>query len=178
MKRALLGIGLSVMVCLLATWTHTAFAQGGFENVTGEAFTKAVPGDFYLEGNRIPVEKPRNAALLKNAKGARIVVALIDTAGYSSQIKQKYIGMLITETNIAVCGNAIGVGSYGFGLETPAPPSKADATFKLYNQAGEKIGECAAKKDDSIKVPKPLAVATPKGGPATLQLGKYIIEIK
>ena len=108
MKKVLMGIGMGVMVCLLMAWPGAAYAQGGFETVTGEAFTKAVPGDFYLEGNRIPVEK-RNAALLKNTKGARVVVGLIDTAGYSSQIKQKYVGMMITETKIAVCGNAIGI---------------------------------------------------------------------
>jgi len=116
MKKTLLGIGFSVMVCMLAVCSNSAFAQGGFAVVTGEAVTKAVPGDFYLEGNRIPVEK-RNAALLKNEKGARVVVGLIDTAGYSSQIKQKYNGMLITETKISVCGTSLDVGSYGFGLE-------------------------------------------------------------
>jgi hypothetical protein len=175
MKKTLLGIGFSVMVCMLAVCSNSAFAQGGFEVVTGEAVTKAVPNDFYLEGNRIPVEK-RNAALLKNGKGARVVVGLIDTAGYSSQIKQKYIGMLITETKISVCGTSLDVGSYGFGLERPAATSSADAQFKIYNQAGEKLGECASKKDDSIKVAKPLAVV--KGDPAKLELGKYVIEIK
>jgi hypothetical protein len=78
MKKTLMAVGFSVMVCLLAVWPNTACAQGGFESVTGDAFTRAVPGDFYLEGNRIPVEK-RNSALLKNAKGSRVVVGLIDT---------------------------------------------------------------------------------------------------
>ena len=177
MKKILTGVAFGVMVCLLAVWPNTALAQGGFESATGDAFNKAVPNDFYLEGNRIPVEK-RNAALLKDAKGQRVVVGLLDTTGYSSQIKQKYSGMLITETKISVCGNALGVGSYGFGLDRPAATSKADATFKLYNQAGEKVGECASKKDDSIKMPRPLAVVTAKGGPAKLELGKYVVEIK
>ncbi|MGO8788935.1 MAG: hypothetical protein ACLQVL_16340 [Terriglobia bacterium] len=177
MERILLVIAFGLMACLLAVWPNTARAQDGFELVTGGAFVRAVPADFYLEGNRIPVEKPRNAVLLKNAKGSRVVVGLIDTAGYSSQIKQKYAGMLITETSISVCGNALGVGSYGFGLERPAATSDADASFKIYNQAGEKVGECAAKKDDSIKQPKPLAVDT-KGGPARLELGKYSVEIR
>jgi len=177
MKKTLMVISFIVVVCLLAAWPNTARAQGGFETVTGDAFVRAVPGDFYLEGNRIPVDK-HNAALLKNAKGARVVVAIIDTAGYSSQIRQKYIGMLITETTLSVCGTSIGVGSYGFGLDRPAAPSNADAAFKIYDQAGDKLGECASKKDDSIKQPKPLAVSTSKGGPAKVELGKYVIEIK
>ena len=107
-----------------------------------------------------------------------MVLALLDTSGYSSQIQQKYTGMLITETSISVCGNALGVGSYGFGLERPAAPSAADAPFRIYNQAGEKVGECAAKKDESVKQPKPLATTTAKGEPAKLYLGKYVIDIK
>ena len=177
MKKYLMGIGFSVMVCLLSVWPSIAVAQDGFESVTGDAFVKAVPGDFYLEGNRIPVEK-RNAVLLKNAKGSRLGVGLIDTSGYSSQIKQKYTGMLITETKISVCGNSLGVGSYGFGLDRPAATSNADASFKIYNQAGEKLGACAAKKDDSVEQPKPLSVTADKAGPAKLYLGKYAIEIK
>ncbi|MGD1103308.1 MAG: hypothetical protein ABSA59_14745 [Terriglobia bacterium] len=177
MKKTLMVIGFIVMVGLLAAWPNTARAQGGFEPVAGDAFNRAVPTDFYLVGEHIPVDK-RNAAVLKNAKGARVVMGLIVTTGYSSQIQQKYTGMLITETKLSVCGNAIGVGSYGFGLERPAPPSNADAPFRIYDQAGEKVGECAAKKDDSVKQPRPLDVATAKGGPAKLYLGKYVIEIK
>jgi hypothetical protein len=165
------------VTCLLVGWPNPALAQGGFEQVTGSAFDHAVPTDFYLVGEHIPVEK-RNAVLLKTGKGARVVLALVDTTGYSSQIQQKYIGMLISEAKISVCGNSIGVGSYGFGLDRPAVPSNADAKFMLYNQAGEKVGECAVKKDDSVKQPKPLGVTTAKGAPAKLSLGKYTIEIK
>ncbi len=164
------------LICMLLAWPNAARAQG-FEPVSVDAFNRAVPADFYLEGNRIPVEK-RNAAVLKNAKGARLVVALIDTSGYSSQIQQKYIGMLITETPISVCGIAVGVGSYGFGLDRPAATSSADAPFRVYNQAGEKLGECSAKKDESLKVAKPLATITAQGGPLKLYLGKYVIEVQ
>ncbi len=177
MKRIPLVVGFIVMACLAAIWPGTVRAQGGFEVVTGQAVVRAVPNDFYLEGNRIPVEK-RDAVLLKNAHGARLVVANINTAGYSSQIKQKYTGMVITETKISVCGADLGVGSYGFGLDRPAPPSTADATFRIYNQAGEKLGECAAKHDENIKQPTPLTVNATKDGPVKIALGKYVIEIK
>ena len=177
MRKTMMVLGFTVIVCLLAAWPNSARAQGGFEPVTADAFNRAVPTDFYLEGNHIPVEK-RNAAVLKNAQGARVVLALVDTTGYTSQIQQKYAGMLITETKISVCGNALGVGSYGFGLERPAGAGTADAPFRIYNQAGEKVGECTAKKDDSVKQPKPLATTTAKGGPTKLYLGKYVIEIK
>jgi methionine-rich copper-binding protein CopC len=177
MKNKLIVAGFIVMACLLTVCADAARAQAGFQPVSADAFNKAVPADFYLEANRIPVEK-RNAAVLSNAAGKQVIVGLLDTTGYSSQIKEKYQGMLITETKFTVCGSALGVGSYGFGLERPAATSNADATFRVYDQAGEKLAECSAKKDDSIKQPRPLAVATAKGGPAKLELGKYVVEIK
>jgi hypothetical protein len=177
MRKAPAVFAFIVVVCVVGVWPRAARAQEGFQTVAGDAFTRAVPADFYLEGNRIPVEK-RNAVLLKTGKGARVVIALIDTTGYSSQIQQKYIGMLITETNLSVCGNSIGVGSYGFGLERPAAASNADAHFQIYNQAGEKVGECSAPKDQNLKQPRPLAVVTSRQEAAELYLGRYAVEIK
>jgi hypothetical protein len=152
-------------------------AQGAFEVVTGKAFDSALPKDFYLEGNAIPTQK-RNAALVKTPAGARVLFALIDTTGYSSQIQQKYEGMLITEGSLSLGGHKLGVGSYGFGYTKPAATSNEDATFFLYNQAGEKVGECAARKDTEIKQPNPLQVVVGRDKTAKLYLGRYWVELK
>ncbi len=177
MKRATIAVCMFLTMGALAARPQDARAQGSFEPVTGKTFDSAMPKDFYLEGNAIPTEK-RNAALLKTPAGARLLFALIDTAGYSSQIKQKYIGMVINEGKISVCGTSVSVGSYGFGLDTPATPSKEDAKFHLYNQAGTEVAACAAPLDSTIKVAKPLQVNVSKGGPAVLALGRYKVEIK
>jgi hypothetical protein len=177
MRKVYLRACLALIAAALAGWPQNANAQGSFETITGKAFDSAVPKDFYLEGNAIPTEK-RNAALVKTPKGARILFALIDTAGYSSQIKQKYIGMLINEGHLSLCGAAIEVGSYGFGLERPSSTSDVDAKFHLYNQAGSEIVSCAAPKDATIKIPRPLVVRVSKDGPTWLVLGRYRLEIK
>src|SRR5579863_6233644 len=105
MKRSIVTACL-LMLGMVIAGPQKANAQGSFETVTGKAFDAAVPKDIYLEGNAIPTEK-RNAALIKSPKGARILFARIDTAGYSSQIKQKYIGMIISEGRVSVCGSAV-----------------------------------------------------------------------
>ena len=163
---------LALALVLLASWPTGANAQEELQPVTGKEFNSAMPKDFYLEGNAIPTQK-RNAALLKTAQGARVLFALLDTTGYSSQIRQKYVGMLISEADISVCSIPVKVGSYGFGLDRPAANSSADATFFVYNQAGEKVGECASKKDTVIAQPKPLEFRDGK-----LYLGRYWLEIK
>jgi len=166
-----------VALAMLISAPRSACAQGAFTQLTGKVFESAIPNDFYLEGNRIPVEH-RNAVLLKTPGGARLVLGLIDTTGYSSQIKQKYIGMVITEGAVSVCSVPLNVGSYGFGLEKPAPTSSEDAKFHLYNQAGETAGECGAKKDSAVKQPKPLNVVLGKEAGARLYLGRYFLELK
>jgi len=160
-----------VAMALLMGMPGRARAQGGFELMSGKAFDSAIPNDFYLEGNRIPVQK-RNAALVKTPAGARLVLALIDTTGYSSQIQQKYIGMVITEGKVSVCDVPLSVGSYGFGLDRTA------GKFFLYNQAGEPVGDCAAQKDNAVKQPKPLNVVVSKEGGSRLYLGRYFLELK
>jgi hypothetical protein len=173
-KRSLSLLILTAAALSLAT--PMLRAQGGFAPVTGKAFDSAMPKDFYLEGNAIPTEK-RNAVLVKTPAGARVLLALIDTTGYSSEIKKKYIGMVIAEGGLSVCGIAVNVGSYGFGLDRPAANSDADAHFNLYNQAGEKAGDCAAKKDTQLKQPRPLQVVVEKGAPARLYVGRYWLEL-
>jgi hypothetical protein len=176
MNRRRSAVYVSLMTAVLGMGARNLSAQGGFAQVTGKAFDSAMPKDFYLEGNAIPTEK-RNATLVKTPAGARVLFALIDTTGYSSEIKKKYIGMVIAEGGVNVCGVALGVGGYGLGPKRRAPANNDDARFNLFNQAGEKAGDCAAKKDAEIKQPRPLQVVVNKSGPARLYLGRYWLEL-
>ena len=177
MNKTLMAICFSAMALVVAIYPAAASAQGRFQSVTGTEFVHAIPNDFYLEGNRIPVEN-RNSALLKDAKGARLVVGLIDTTGYSTKIKTKYKGFVISEANINFGGVNLGVGSYGLGLDLPGAPGNADGSFKIYNQAGEKLGEGTLKYDEAVKQPKPLGVSGDKSAHTKLFFGKYVVEIQ
>jgi hypothetical protein len=177
MRREKFRAGIFLIYVFLAVGSRPGCAQGTFELVAGKAFDSAVPKDFYLEGNAILTEK-RNAALLKNPAGARVVLALINTSGYSSQIREKYTGMIIAEGKVSVCGNPLSVGSYGFGLARPSPASNENAKFNLYNQAGEKVAECSAKKDLQLKQPRPLQIILSKQKVAHIYLGRYSVGLE
>ena len=164
-----------MLLGLLLAWPGALQAQAGFHVVTGKAFDNAVPKDFYLEGNAIPVEK-RNTVLLNTASGARVLLGLIDTTGYSSQIQQKYIGMLIAEAPITACSIDLPVGSYGFGLEKPAP--EGSANFLVYDQAGKQLGSCSAEADKALKQPRPLQITKESAATATLCLGRFCIALR
>lgn len=166
-----------ILVGLLLTCWGMLLAQAGFQVITGKTFEGAVPKDFYLEGNAIPVEK-RNTVLLKTPSGARVLVGLIDTSGYSSQIQQKYIGMLIAEAPLAACsGVDLPVGSYGFGLQKPASGGQGTGEFLVYDQAGKQLGSCPAEADQRLKQPRPLQVTTGSDAAARLCLGRYCIAL-
>lgn len=173
------GIGLrAVLVAVLVIAAEcAAFAQSGWKIESGKPFRSAMVKDFYLEGNAIPTEE-RNAALLSTPSGARLLVGLIDTTGYSSAIKQKYIGMMIAEGSVNLCGKGVGVGSYGFGLDRPAANSKDDAKFHLYDQAGHEVASCGSSRDAELKMPKPLQVVISKDGTPWLYLGRFRVELK
>jgi len=176
MLRCYRNLYVALLMVVLALSTQKSAAQGKFELVTGKEFEGAVPKDFYLEGNAIPTEK-RNSALLKTPSGSRVLVGLIDTTGYSSQIQKKYIGMLITEGVLVINGQKLGVGSYGFGLEKPAAGGTGDGKLRVYNQAGEQVAECAAGKDGDLKQPRPLQIVPGHEG-ARLYIERYWVEIK
>ena len=169
---------LAVVATLLLSFTAAspASAQGVFKVEKGQALNKIVPKEFVLEENAIPTEK-RNSVLVLTPEGARVVAGLLDTSGYSSQVQEKYLGMLIAEGSLEVSGHKLGVGSYGFGL-VKEPGAAHPSKFMLYNQAGEKIAECPAKWDANLKSPRPLQVVVDQGGTARLYMGRTWVELK
>ena len=162
---------------LSAMVASPASAQGMFKVEKGEAFNKIVPKDFVLEENAIPAEK-RNTVLALTPSGGRVIAGLLDTSGYSSQVQEKYRGMLISEGSVNVCGHEVGTGSYGFGF-TKAPGASQGKTsdFMLYDQAGKKVMECTAKWDAKLKSPRPLQVVV-NGGTARLYVSRSWVELK
>lgn len=177
MKKRLFASLFALCCVALIASSNRAYAQKAFEVVTGKTFDGALPGQFYLEGNAIPTEK-RNAALVMSPSGHRFVLALLDTSGYSSQVQTKYMGMIINEGHLTVCGKELGIGSFGFGMKKPAEMSDKDATFFVYDQAGKEVCHCSAKKDKDIKRPVPLQIVLQGESTALLYLGRYVVEIK
>jgi hypothetical protein len=138
----------------------------------GKAFDSAFVKDFYLEGNAIPTQK-RNTVILKAADGARLVFGLLDTSGYSAEVQQKYVGMMIVERKVLVGGVAVGTGAYGFGLQKPTTPPEGAGKLVVYDVSGAKVGETVAQYDTALAQPVPLQVVGSK-----LYVGRHWVEIK
>jgi hypothetical protein len=176
MRKYRFGLWLAAVTVVSGAACQGVMAQGKFEVVTGKDFDSAVPKDFYLEGNAIPTEK-QFAVLVKTPAGARALFAPIDTAGYSANIVTKYVGMIVTEGTLKVCGHKISVGSYGFGWTLPATGVDAPGKFSLYNQAGAPVADCTSPHAD-LKQPRPLQVIVAEDGSARLYHGKNYIALQ
>jgi len=177
MRKYRFGLWLAAVAVVSGALCQSAPAQNKFVVVTGKDFDSAVPKDFYLEGSAIPTEK-RNAILVRTPAGARAVFALIDTTGYAASITAKYVGMIITEGDLTLCGHKVTVGSYGFGWTLPGTGVDAPGSFALYNQAGAPLAECTAARQADLKKPVPLQVIVAADGSARLYHGKHYIGLR
>ena len=177
MKKRLVVSTFAFCCVALLAGAGQAFGQGAFSSVTGKTFDGALPAQFYLEGNAIPTEK-RNSSLLTTPSGHRFLTGLLDTSGYSSQVQMKYMGFIINEAPLTLCGKPLGAGSFGFGMKSPAGNSPADATLFLYDQGGKEVSQCMVKKDMALQHPVPLQVILKGEKAANLALGRYIVEIR
>ena len=169
MKKVLWSGALALAVAaLVALVPAPVQAQTKLE---GKAFDSAYVKDFYLEGNAIPTQK-RNTVILKAPDGARMVLGLLDTSGYSADIQQKYAGMMIFERKATVGGAPLGPGAYGFGLQK-GTPAEGPGKLVVYDVGGAKVGEVAAQWDKALAQPTPLQVVNGR-----LYVGRHWVEIK
>src|SRR6202011_6345046 len=76
-----------------------ALAQAGAQILTGDQVKKLAPNSYYFAGQSAAVQV-RNTAGLKNSAGKVVLAGLVDMAGYSTAIQEKYQGFLITTTQL------------------------------------------------------------------------------
>src|SRR5271167_878860 len=100
--------------------------QAGAQVLTTDQAKKLAPTTYYFAG--------------------KIVLAgFVDTSGYSTSIKEKYQGFLITETKLSFDGATLDPGEYGFGFK--------DGKFIVMNVASTDLFSIASPTDDQLKHP-------------------------
>ena len=129
---------------------------------------KVVPDAYFFRGLSATTQL-RNSAAIHFPDDFYVITGLVDTSGYSSDIKAKYTGLFITEKKLRFDGGAmLAPGQYGMGYT-------ADGKFHILNVAGEEILVADVKVDDSLKRPQPLKIVL-DGDTAKLYLGKKYVS--
>jgi hypothetical protein len=111
---------------------------------------KLLPDAVFFRGQSAPIQA-RNSGGVQFAKDAFLLVTLVDTAGYSSSLQEKYQAYLITETPINIEGHRLEPGSYGCGFV-------AANAFIVMDIGGHDLFSVRSAKDADLRRPTPLQV--------------------
>ena len=162
-------VSVVVLACMLGL-TFVAAAQNAKPKgvLTAAELKKLVPRDYFFAGQTAPVQL-RNSGGIRFSDGKLLLTALVDTSGYSADIKQKYQGLFITEAQITIEGKNLPPGEYGFGRT-------ADGNFNILDVASDTVASFAGHADDSVKRPVPLQMTAQGGDSYRLYLGKNYVQ--
>ena len=108
MKQLLKHFSLIAAVLLVA---GSAVAQERATILTGAEQTRVVPTSFYFQGLSAPTQM-RNSAAARFGKDRYVISGLVDTSGYSADVRAKYVGFLITDSAISLNGETLPPGAY------------------------------------------------------------------
>jgi hypothetical protein len=117
---------------------------------------KFLPSSVFFRGQSAPIQA-RNSGGVQFAKDALLLVTLVDTAGYSSSVQEKYQAYLITETTIVIEGHRLDPGAYGCGF-------LAANAFVVMDIGGHDLFSVRSTRDTDLRRPTPLQVLPSAGG--------------
>ena len=143
---------------LALTLATTALSQRPRQEVvlTGAEFTKVCPTSFYFEGQSAATQM-RNAAAARFGRGRYVIVGMVDTSGYSSEIRAKYQGFFITDSAIRLGDLELGTGAYGFGFSD-------DGKLNIFDIGGTKLLSANTTRDRQLRRPRPLMMMKAENG--------------
>ena len=158
---------LSIALALLAI-TVSATAQERPTILTGAELTRVVPTGFYFQGLSAPTQM-RNSAAARFGAARFVITGLVDTSGYSADVREKYVGFLITDSAITLNGTSLAPGAYGFGFAT-------EGKMTVMDLSGKDLLSVPVTNDKALRRPRPLMMAADPGG-VRLYSGKDYVVI-
>lgn len=160
-----------LVIAFVVSFTFSAVAQGApaAPTVVTEANLKKVVPDSYFFRGLSATTQLRNSAAVHFPDDFYVIAGLVDTSGYSSDVKAKYNGFFITEKKLQFDGGGIlGPGQYGMGYT-------AEGKFHILDVAGNELLVADIKMDDKLARPQPLKIVM-DGATAKLYLGKKYVS--
>jgi hypothetical protein len=152
-RHSTLGVAFVIVACCLPAYVA---AQDQGIIVAGSELSRVVPSGFYFQGLSAPTQM-RNAAATRFGTNRYVIAGLVDTSGYSADVRAKYEGFLITDLPITINGSELGIGAYGFGFSK-------DGKLNILDLAGKEILSVATAKDNALRRPRPLVMVKSDDG--------------
>ncbi len=165
LNKMRLGTFATLLVMLLTSALAEKVSQ---HLLSADELKNVVPSEFFFRGQKAPAQL-RNAAGFQMSDGKITFAALVDASGYSTAIQQKYQGMLVTESKLAIGDAELPPGEYGFGFT-------ADK-FLVMDVANEDKLSVPFATDAELKRAVPLKIVE-DGGAYRLYAGKKWVSLK
>ena len=153
--------------------TAAALSQAAQEGlITASETAKILPATVFFRGISAAVQA-RNSGGVRFADGRLMLVALVDTSGYSTQVKEKYQAYFITESALLVGGHPLAPGAYGCGF-------LADNVFMVQDIGGHDLFTVPSQRDAELRRPTPLQITSTPGatGEYRLYAGRSYVGFK
>jgi len=152
-----------VLILTLATVGQSAFAQ---TVVSGADLKKVVPDSYFFRGMSATTQL-RNSSAIHYPDDFYVIIGLVDTSGYSTDVKAKYNGLFITEKTLKFGSSTLGPGQYGMGYT-------ADGKFHILSVDGNELLIADIVTDEKLAHPQPLKIVV-DGATVKLYLGKKFV---
>jgi hypothetical protein len=158
-----------LMVAFVLVLTITAVGQGApaAPTVVPEAGLKKVVPDSYFFRGMSATTQLRNSSAIHYPDDFYVIAGLVDTSGYSTDVKAKYNGLFITEKTLKFGSSTLGPGQYGMGYT-------ADGKFHILTVDGNELLVADIVTDEKLARPQPLKIVM-DGATAKLYLGKKYV---
>jgi hypothetical protein len=148
--------------------TLPVVAQDSAAVLAGAELTRVVPTSFYFQGQSAPTQM-RNSAAARFGTNRFVIAGIVDTSGYSAEIKARYQGFFITDSTITVAGEMLPIGAYGFGFTN-------DGKLNIIDLGNNQVLSVSTTNDKSLKRPRPLTM-TMDGSNVRLYAGRDYVVI-
>src|SRR5215203_1886612 len=164
-KRNLFFVVLSSVLAF--AFVISANAQNNYEVLTSAALTRVVPKSFYFAGQSAETQM-RNTAAARIGTDRHVIVGLVDTSGYSTEISGKYEGFLITDSPVKIGDKTLETGAYGFGFA-------AGGQVRVFDLSSQEILSVATISDAEMKRPRPLQMTSEAKGVRFYKGKNYVL---
>jgi len=130
---------------------------------------KLFPDRVFFRGQVAGVQA-RNSGGVRYADEMLVIAGLVDSSGYSSGIKEKYQGYMISEVPIEIGGQTLKPGAYGFGF-------LEGSKFNVMDLGANDLLQATSARDEALKHPVPLQfVSGSAAGAYRLYKGRDYVE--
>ncbi|MDQ2832684.1 MAG: hypothetical protein M3Y50_02865 [Acidobacteriota bacterium] len=123
---------------------------------------KILPSTVFFRGQSAPIQG-RNSAGVRFPDQMLLLVALVDTSGYSSQVQSKYQAYFITESPLEIDGHRLAPGAYGCGF-------LGGDSFIVQDLGAHDLFTAKAVTDPGLHRPRPLQIVAASGAKDTYRL--------